>query len=119
MYKNFKRGDDVINIESRFDEIYREYYPVLLRYITSRRLPNIDAEEIAHEALTLLWEKRAECEFESDEQLAAWILRTGKFTAMSRFKKVKAKRVYPITRIPSAMLTTLNSILKMLSFGNI
>ena len=79
----------MINIESRFDEIYREYYPVLLRYITARRLPNINPEDIAHEALTLLWEKRAECEFESDEQLAAWILRTGKFTAMSHLKKMK------------------------------
>ncbi len=78
----------MINIESRFDEIYREYYPVLLRYITAKRLPNINAEDVAHEVLALLWEKRGECNFESDAQLAAWIIRAGKFRVLSHLKKV-------------------------------
>ena len=77
----------MIHIESRFDEIYRKYYPVLLRFVASRHLPQVSAEDVAHETLALLWQKRDECSFEDDAPLMTWLLRTAKLIAVSHARK--------------------------------
>ena len=69
----------MINIEGQFEKIYHEYYPVLLRFVGSKFLQYINTEEVVHEALTRLWEKRNECNFDNDAQLAAWLIRTAKY----------------------------------------
>ena len=72
----------MINIEGQFEKIYHEYYPVLLRFVGSKRLKQINTEEIAQEALARLWEKRDECNFDNDAQLAAWLIRTSRFVIL-------------------------------------
>lgn len=77
----------MINIEIQFNKLYHEYYPVLLRYIASKSLPQIDIEDVANETLTRLWEKRDECTFENDAQIAAWLIRTSRFIILEYSRK--------------------------------
>ncbi len=84
----------MINIKEQYDKIYREYYPVLLRYVGAKRLQQISTEEVAHEALTRLWEKRNECNFDNTTQLAAWLIRAARFITMEQLRGQKTTECF-------------------------
>lgn len=79
----------MINIDSDYNKIYHEYYPVLLRYVGSKRIQHINTEEVAHEVLTRLWVKRKKCNFENDTQLVAWLIRAARFVILEHMRAEK------------------------------
>ena len=81
-----------ITNEQSFEAIIRGYYPRVVGYVSLIH-SRIDAEDIAQDVFSTLWEKRHSLEFTDEDHLAAWILKCAKTKSIDRLRRKKTSSV--------------------------
>lgn len=81
-----------ITNEQSFEAIIRGYYPRVVGYVSLIH-NRIDAEDIAQDVFSTLWEKRHSLEFTDEDHLAAWILKCAKTKSIDRLRRKKTSSV--------------------------
>ena len=82
-------GGKVMDREMNFEEVYREFQPKILHYI-SRLASNDEAEDITQEVFEKI--HRGLAGFEGKSKLSTWIYRIATNTALDRLRSPSFKR---------------------------
>ncbi|MGM9752881.1 MAG: RNA polymerase sigma factor [Candidatus Cryptobacteroides sp.] len=76
----------IITEAETFDNIIRAYYPKIMAYVSllhSRQ----DAEDIAQDVFSLLWDKKNTLVFNDEHHLGAWLMTSAKSKSIDLFRK--------------------------------
>jgi RNA polymerase sigma-70 factor (ECF subfamily) len=82
--------------DRRFDETYRETWPAVFRFAVAWTNDLSHAEDIAQEAFTRLWDRRATVDWE--RPVIGWLLVVTRRLATDRFRRLVAPSVTPRVR---------------------
>lgn len=75
----------IVNTES-FDRIIKAYYPKIVGFASLLHSPQ-DAEDIAQDVFSTLWNKRSTLVFSDDAHLNAWLMKTAKSRSIDRLRR--------------------------------